>query len=194
MQPCFRRRRGAQEPGFGRQIDDPNRFAGAPNLADKPFAAGEHPLAADGIEFRALEIRRAPHDIAPQRSGVAAAFPIKAPERAPVPFQVFADRPKHLRRGAGEAVGLGQDPRHGKLRCDALVAAPALGDVDGHHGKECWSVFHRGYTRRADVRPNDRTVLASIALFKAIAGLLARYDAGEKPPRFVAIVLVRKFE
>ena len=70
----------------------------------------------------------------------------------------------------------------------------AFRDVYRHHGKKCRRVFCRGYGRRADVRPYDRTVLASIALFEAIGGLLTRNDAGEKPSRLCPIVLVCKFE
>jgi hypothetical protein len=70
----------------------------------------------------------------------------------------------------------------------------AFSDVDRHHGKKCRSIFCRGYERRADVRPYDCTVLASIALLKAIAGLLARNDLGEKPPRLCPIVRVGEFE
>ena len=106
------------------------------------------------------------------------------PENAAIQI-AHGDADRRRLEDSSPALIAGEQPRFRTL---------AIGDVDGHHGKECWSVFHRGYTRRADVRPNDRTVLASIALFKAIAGLLARYDAGEKPPRLVAIVLVRKFE
>src|SRR5947209_8582228 len=54
---------------------------------------------------------------------------LDTPQGAPFPFQVFADSAKNMRRGGGEALGLGQDAGDGICRRHPLFGALALGDV-----------------------------------------------------------------
>jgi hypothetical protein len=70
-----------------------------------------------------------PQTRAPQRSSVVIALPIETPERAPVPFQLLAVRPKYLWSAGCEAVGLGQDARRGELRRHTLLGEPVFSDV-----------------------------------------------------------------
>ena len=51
------------------------------------------------------------------------------PESAPIPFQVLANRPKHMRSRGGKGVGFSQDARDGMQSVAPLFGPPALGDV-----------------------------------------------------------------
>jgi hypothetical protein len=113
MQPRLHRRRGAQELGFGRRIDHPDWFCGAPDLIEPILAGREATFSARGVEPRDLDIRRVPQAIAPERGARLFPLPIEAPKSALVPFQILANRPKHMWSGGGEAIGLGQQAGDG---------------------------------------------------------------------------------
>src|SRR5689334_23409256 len=99
-------------------------------------------FSADRVEFRALDVRRMPKAITPEQG----TFLPETPERAPVPFQVLANGPEHIRSDSGKVIGLGQDAGHGILRRHTLLAALALGDVSNRPDKHqrLGRIFLRG--------------------------------------------------
>src|SRR6516162_4198180 len=104
MQPRSRRRRGAQEFGFGCHIGHPDWFyCASPDLTEPALANREDPLAADRVEFRGRDIRRMPKAIAAEGDTVS----LDTPQTAPIPFQALADGLEQMRSGGREAVGLG---------------------------------------------------------------------------------------
>jgi hypothetical protein len=87
---------------------------------------------------------------------------LEAPESAPVPFQVLADRLKQMRSSGGEAVGLGENARYGVCRRHTLLTVPALGDVFGCDQDDDLFVG-LPYGLRIFANPEQRAVLADFS-------------------------------
>src|SRR4029077_9940904 len=83
------------------------------------------------LKSRVLRGAHAPRTTARERASLS----IETPESAPVPLQVLTNRPKDMRSGTGEAIGLGQRAGHGILRRHTLLTTLAIGDISDRPDK-----------------------------------------------------------